>query len=230
MLYICTHHITNIHVHICCTSAAHLYASCHKHGRITSHTWCVCLSCHAYEWVVSHIEWVMSRIWLSHVTNQIGTVSVTNALMIEPCRTFERVMSHIWLGHVTHATRMASYDKGHTLQHTAAQSNVTLQRWVWRWNWGRRCKDPTSCSWSHCNALQLTATHCIPTSHPIRRTCDRGPHTSRGHFSIPWQPQRERPDDWVMSHTWMSHVTHVIESRHTYLRYVQGLVNNALTI
>ena len=36
-------------------------------------------------------EWVMSHIWMSHVTH-----------MNESCHTYEWVMSHIWMSHVTH--------------------------------------------------------------------------------------------------------------------------------
>ena len=41
-------------------------------------------TCHEY-------EWVMSRVWMSHVTH-------TN----ESCYAYEWVMSHIWMSHVTH--------------------------------------------------------------------------------------------------------------------------------
>ena len=40
--------------------------------------------CHTYEWVMSHI-------WMSHVSH-----------MNESCHTYEWVMSHIWMSHVTH--------------------------------------------------------------------------------------------------------------------------------
>jgi len=36
-------------------------------------------------------HWVMSHIWMSHVTH-----------MHESCHTYELVMSHIWMSHVTH--------------------------------------------------------------------------------------------------------------------------------
>jgi len=57
-------------------------------------------------------EWVMSHIWMSHVTrmkemcqkewvmSHIGMSHVTH--MNELCRTYEWVMSHIWTSHVTH--------------------------------------------------------------------------------------------------------------------------------
>jgi len=37
------------------------------------------------------VNWVMSHIWMSHVTH-----------MNDSCHTYERVMSHIWTSHVTH--------------------------------------------------------------------------------------------------------------------------------
>jgi len=66
--------------------------------------------CDTYEWVMSHIwvshvthmneschtyEWVMSHIWMSHVTH-----------MNESCHTYEWVMSHIWMSHVTHMSEI----------------------------------------------------------------------------------------------------------------------------
>jgi len=63
-------------------------------------------SCHSYEWVMSLIwmshvthmneschsyEWVMSLIWMSHVPH-----------IRKSCHTYEWVMSLIWMSHVTH--------------------------------------------------------------------------------------------------------------------------------
>jgi len=79
-------------------------------------------SCHTYEWVMSHIwmshvthmnepchtyEWVMSHIWTSHATH-----------MNESCHTYERVMSHISMSHVTHVN-------GSCHTHSWARSHVT---------------------------------------------------------------------------------------------------------
>jgi len=62
-------------------------------------------SCHTYEWVMSHVwmshvtcvnescytcEWVVSLGWMSHVTR-----------VNESCHTCEWVMSHVWMSHVT---------------------------------------------------------------------------------------------------------------------------------
>jgi len=52
---------------------------------------CVCVSHQTYEWVSDIWEWVMSHIWMRHVT-----------YMNESCHTYKWVMSHIWMSHVTH--------------------------------------------------------------------------------------------------------------------------------
>ena len=71
-------------------------------------------SCHTYEWVMSHIwmshvthmneschtyEWVMPYTWLCHETYMKGT-----------CHTYEWVMSHIWMRHVSRVcTRVRAF-------------------------------------------------------------------------------------------------------------------------
>jgi len=45
------------------------------------------------EW--NRYEWVMSHIWMSHVTHMNGSCH-------ESCHTCEWVMSHMWMSHVTH--------------------------------------------------------------------------------------------------------------------------------
>jgi len=56
-----------------------------------SHVTHVDESCHAYEWVMSTYEWVISHVWMSHFTS-----------VNELCHTFVWVMSHIRISHVTH--------------------------------------------------------------------------------------------------------------------------------
>jgi len=82
-------------------------------------------SCHTYEWVISHIwmshvthmneschtyKWVMSHIWMSHVTH-----------MNESCHTYEWVMSHIWMIHVTHMNESC-----HTYDYTLELRAIVL--------------------------------------------------------------------------------------------------------
>ena len=64
-------------------------------------------SCHTYEWVMSHV-------WMSHLSNRSGAVVMEGkvqkiriwmshvAYMKESCRTYEWVLSHIWISHVAH--------------------------------------------------------------------------------------------------------------------------------
>jgi len=55
------------------------------------HVGYMCLHMQAFEAISNMTQWVMSHIWMSHVTH-----------MNESCRTYEWVMSHIWMSHVAH--------------------------------------------------------------------------------------------------------------------------------
>jgi len=70
-------------------------------------------SCHMYEWVMSHIwmshvthlnesshtyEWVMSHIWMSHVTHMNKSFTHMN----KSWHAHEWVMPHTWMSHATH--------------------------------------------------------------------------------------------------------------------------------
>jgi len=99
--------------HTCNTPATHLQHAaplatwdmlCHlmtesypTYEWVMSHIWIshvthIHMSCHLYDWVTSHIyEWVMSQICMIHVTR-----------MNASCHTYEWVMSHIWMSHRTH--------------------------------------------------------------------------------------------------------------------------------
>ena len=78
-------------------------------------------SCHTYEWGC-HIwisciiyEWVMSHIWMSHVTH-----------MNESFHTYEWTMSHIWISHVTHMTESC-----HTCMNYVTHMNEPYHRNEW---------------------------------------------------------------------------------------------------
>ena len=83
--------------------------SCLTYEWVMSHVW---MSHVTHEWVTSHMnesrhtyEWVMSHIWKSHVTH-----------MNESRHTCECVMSHIWMSHVTHVNESChTYDRVSTL-------------------------------------------------------------------------------------------------------------------
>jgi len=69
----------------------HISESCTTHMK-WDHLWCwIWMSCDSYEWVMSHI-------WMSHVTH------VTS--VPESCHICDWVMSHIWLSHVTHQSHV----------------------------------------------------------------------------------------------------------------------------
>jgi len=88
--------------------------------------WCNA-SYYTYEWVVSHI-------WMSHVTH-----------MNESCHTYEWVMSHIWMSRVTHEMSHVSHEswviplkkkwvmspKKWVTSHTRYESSHVLQKKKW---------------------------------------------------------------------------------------------------
>jgi len=63
-----------------------IYAVYMSHVAVAKDNTCMNESCHTYEWVMSHI-------WMSHVTH-----------MNESCHTCEYVMAHVWMSHVTRMT------------------------------------------------------------------------------------------------------------------------------
>jgi len=100
-------------------------------------------SCHTYEWVMSHI-------WMSHVTH-----------MNESCHTYESVMSHIWMSHVL--CRMYRYTRV-TSRHVTSRHGTHIYESFHTYEWG------TSHAWtSHvtrmnesCHTFKWVMTHlCI---------------------------------------------------------------------
>ena len=119
-------------------------------------------------------EWVMSHIWMSHVTH-----------MNEPCHTHEWVMSHISIGsgHVTHIGTQQPGKGSKALQCTATYCN-TLQH-------------PAT----HCNALQHTTTHCN-THCNLRTTFSYMWHDSAWETTAIWQAQQSTATYWnIPQHT-----------------------------
>jgi len=140
-------------------------------------------------------EWVMSRIWMSHVTCELwailrfewvmshthewvnlhicmSPVTHVNAHVNEWCDTCNFHFTHIWMSHVTHVNESC-----HTW--VSALGNTQVE-WV------------------------MSRTHALVMS-----------HTSMSHVSH--MNESRLTYKWVTSHTWMSHVTHVNESRPTHV-------------
>jgi len=162
--------------------------------RIMSHIGRSCVT--TFEWFVSPatllfsssnymtFEWVMSQIWMSHVTH-----------MNEPCRTFEWVMSHIWMSHVEHLN--ASVRRQHRrspLPTTCDSKHMTWHIWMshvntLKWVTSHICMSDVTHEWVMSHIWIIHVTH-------LNESC----HTY----------------EWVISHIWMSHITHMNESCHTY--------------
>jgi len=89
---------------------------------------------------------------------------------------------------------------------------------------------------THCNTLQYTATQCNTRQHSATH-CNTLQHTAahcNTHFNMTWykvagdmshvtllieqcsERKSRHTYDWVTSHIWMSHITHMNESHHTY--------------
>ena len=107
-----------------------------KHSRegmchVTHESCCIC------EWVMSHMwmshvtqvneschagEWVMSRMWMSHVT-QVN----------ESCHTCERFMSHRWMSHVTRSNASCQHMRKHHVAptHVSCHSHECVMSHIW---------------------------------------------------------------------------------------------------
>jgi len=174
---------------------------------VSSHVWhdsfrCVtwliqmCDMTHLYVWrdssiaqveVSSHTcEWVMSHIWMSHVTH-----------MNESCHTSEWVMSHIWMSHVTHLNESC-----HTYEWV--MSHIWMSRVI---HLNESCH---RCEWvmSH---LRMITFH-VWTHHVTR--VNESWHKYEWVMAQIWMSHGTC--EGVTSRTCMSHVTHMNESCNTH--------------
>ena len=106
---------------------------------------CVCVSCHTYEWVMSHIschtyEWVMSHIWVSHVTQWVFLTEID----LHEEMTSESYVWHDSFIRVTWRIHMCDV----TYSYVRHDPLISERR------------DSLLVSTTHCNTLQHTATHC----------------------------------------------------------------------
>ena len=90
--------VRNRHLFLC--SECSIYVCAYTDTRVYEYKYfcarAACAECcYTYEWSTSHIEWVISHVWMSHVTH-----------MKESCHTREWVMSHMWMRHVTHVNEL----------------------------------------------------------------------------------------------------------------------------
>jgi len=148
----------------------------------------------------STYDWVMSHKWMSHVTQVNESCHTYNGAWFWrrlpshcPLTTYEWVMSHIWMSRVTHTMARGPWEHiathYNTLQHTTTHHN-TLQHTA-----------------THYNTLQHAAAYCDALRHTRKIIPSRGPVTTERVSCSTLK--------WVMSHIWMSHVTHMNGSCHT---------------
>jgi len=96
-------------------------------------------------------EWVMSHIWIRHVTR-----------VNESCHTYEYVMSHIWMSHVTHtntACHTGEWVKSHICISHVTQVNESSHTYAWVMSH----TPPPSSSHSHSSMSHVTHTQSCRT-------------------------------------------------------------------
>ena len=133
-----------------------LNESCHTYERVISHTSRaaeltqvpVVESCHTYEDSCHTYDWVMSHIWMSHVTRmneschthpelQNSRKSQSLGLVIhmkDSCHTYELVRSHICMSHVTRMNESChTHPELQNLrksQSTTEKASIGKSRWL----------------------------------------------------------------------------------------------------
>jgi len=147
--------------------------------------------------VVIHVAtyFVMPHICLSHVTH-----------LNESCHTFEWVMSHIWMSHVTHLN-----ESSHTFEWVMSHiwmSHVThliesrhTSDWVMSHIWMSHV--------THMNESCHTYTIESRCRNPCRHTHDPIKYVGLWMSRFTQVNESWHAFDGVMSHIWMSHVTHI---------------------
>jgi len=173
--------------------------------------------------IINHSgEWVMSRIWISHVTHMnkschteltriwtqdvkirhqslqwMSHVLYTCIYVNESRNTYEWVKSHIWMSQVTHMDE-SCHTYGWVMSHMW-MSHVT--------HVNESCH---TCEWAVSRFWMIHVTHVDECCHKYEWGTS---HIWMSH--ITHMNESCHTWEWVMSHMWMSHVTHENESCHT---------------
>jgi len=169
---------------------------------------------------------VMSHIWMSHV-----------ARMNEACCAYEWGMSHTWINYLTRMNEsFHKYERGDGMRLVSKMSHFAHQlRWMshitrinescntHEWGMPRELISHVS------NRKESCHTHEGDMSHTNGHKCERDtPHIWRGdgmrikseniyaQFTHHLRWMSCHSYEWVMSCTWLRHVTHMNESYHTY--------------
>ena len=146
-----------------------------------SHIWSE--SCHMYEWLMSHMEWDMSHLWVSRACGN------------ESYRTYDWVMSHVRRSHVTFRMRHVTCFSGRAWCnescHTYEVSHVTCTNESCH-IWSETCH---ICEWV-VPAVMSHVTHMIEWCHMYEGVMSH----------LEWECH---VCEWVMPVV-MSHVTRII--------------------
>ena len=143
-------------------------------------------SCQTYEWVMSHV-------WMSHVTY---TNESYHTCLNESCHIYQWVLSHIWKSHGTR-----THESWHTCL-WVPMSHVRVCQWV---------------MWEVLKEFTLVMSHTF-MSHVIHwmkmnASCHAACHIRKSH--VTHIHELCHTYEWVMSHVRMSHITRKNQSLHT---------------
>jgi len=171
-----------------------------------------CHTCHAYEWVMSHIwmshgthtneschtyEWGMARIWMSHGTH-----------VNESWHTYKCVLPHIRMSHVTHTSESwHTYEwvMAHMWMRDGTHMNESRHTYecVMAHMWMRHGTHMNE-SW---HTYEWVMAH-IWMSHVSYIWMRHGTHTHESWHTREWKFEYYR-EKWDMSCAWMSHGAHM---------------------
>ena len=145
----------------------------------------------------------------------------------------ERITSHIWMSHVTHikeSWHTPEWVKSQGLfpQHADANTNETCHAHEWVMVHLNKSRRIPAWVMSHASGMTFVSCHTqTVTSHShewVMSHMGMSCHMQMSHVTLTWMSHvagaifaaRGIHAPWVMSRIWMSHVTHVNESCHTY--------------
>jgi len=133
------------------------------------------------------------------------------------CNTLQHTATHC--NTLQHTRRIARWDSDTLLQHTATHCQTQDVPHVGTWRADCNTLQHTA---THCNALQHTATHktyrTLALGELSSNSCSLSMSMNKSRHNM---DQSRHTNAWVMAHmshvqVWMSHVTHLNESCHTY--------------
>ena len=180
-------------------------------------------SCHTYEWVISHVwmshvtrmngschtyEWDMSHVCMSHVTRSESVMSHTCVIhvarMHESCHTYEWVMSHLWMSHVTRVNKSChTYECESCHTYKWVMSHIRTSRVTM---WISQIKRWRTYEWImlHTSIDSRNTSKCVMSHIRMRITISISPlercHTCEQSYAT--------HINWVMSRIYIVHVAH----------------------